>query len=135
MLWIWSSQTPALPARAGKPVSRQSITSTPSEDRKVRLDEGRLAFGAWDQSGLVGADRDAGGVAQLAVVEAEGPGVPGADGATVLVDVAAGEVAAGVGAVVVDDVDRPVVQEDREVEAADLDVLALIFLQLVQLTQ
>ena len=37
----------------------------------------------------------------MAVVEAEGPGVPGADGAAV-VDFAAGEVAAGVGAVVVD---------------------------------
>ena len=53
----------------------------------------------------------------------------------VLVHVAAGEVAAGVGAVIVDDVGAPLVQEDCELEAADLDVLSAALFQLVQLTQ
>jgi hypothetical protein len=61
--------------------------------------------------------------------------VPGADGAAVLVHVAAGEVAAGVGAVVVNDVGAALVEEDCELEAADLDILAAALFQLAQLTQ
>src|SRR5687768_1531542 len=105
-----------------------------SIDRQVRLDERRLVAGLGEQAGLVGGDRDAGAVAKLAAVELEGPVVPGADGAAVF-DEAAGEVAAGVGAVVVDDVDLLALAEDGELEAAHLGVLANALFQLRQVTQ
>ena len=88
--------------------------------------------GAVEEAGGVGADGDAGGVAELAGGEAEGPVVEGADGAAGFIDVAGGEVSAGVGAVVVDDVGLGFVEVDGELEAVDLDVLSLSFGELVK---
>src|SRR5688572_24225313 len=104
------------------------------EDRQIRLHDLRLSLPRVVQAGLVGGDGDAGAVAELAVVEAEGPVVPGADGAAVF-DEPAGEVAAGVGAVVVDHVDLLALAEDGELEAAHLGVLADALLELRHVTQ
>src|SRR5439155_9499360 len=104
----------------------------PSRHRQIRLN--KLLALVLAQPGLVGRHLHARSFFQLAVVQTEGPVVPGADGAAVF-DVSAGEVAAGVRAGVVDDVNLAVVDEDGELKAVDLDVLALAALQLRQFTQ
>jgi hypothetical protein len=92
---------------------------------EIGLDQ-RRGVGLIDKAGFIGGDLDCGGVFKVAAVEAEGPVVPGADGAVVF-DVAGGEGAAGVGAVVVHDVGSAVVEEDGELVAVDFDVFALAF--------
>src|SRR5687768_6080952 len=113
---------------------RNGRRAAASEDRQVRLHNPRPTFPRVVQAGLVGGDGDAGAVAELAVVEAEGPVVPGADGAAVL-DEPAGQVAAGVGAVVVDDVDLLALAEDGELKAPHLGVFADALLELRLVTQ
>ena len=83
------------------------------------------------QAGFVDGDLDGGGGFEVAGVEAEGPVVPGADGAVVF-DVAGGEGAAGVGAVIVEDVGLAVVEEDGELVAVDFDVFALAFFEVCE---
>src|SRR3954471_22994286 len=106
----------------------------PSENRQIGLDDRGSAVARVKRAGFIGGDGDAGGVAELAVVEAERPVVPGADGAAVF-DGPRGEVAAGVGAVVVDYADHAAVEKNRELKAADLDVLAPPFFELVQVAE
>src|SRR5438270_779458 len=104
-----------------------------SGEGNVGLDEGGFAF-ARQEADRIGADGDPRRVAELAVVEAEGPEVQGADDAPLL-DPAAGQRAAGVGADVVEHARLAFVQEDGEVKAVDLDVPAFPFFQLVQITE
>src|SRR5688500_17957089 len=99
----------------------------------MRVHECRLAFGG-ERAGLVGGDGDAGGGAEVAALQVEGPEVPGAHGAG-LFDEARGEVPAGVGAGVVDDVDDALVEKHGELKAADLDVAALAFFEFVEVTE
>src|SRR5436305_172776 len=93
------------PGRPGSPGDERylyaSQAKTPLKHRQVCLDEYWLSFGL-DEAGFVDGDGDAGGVGELAIVEAKGPAVPGADDAAVL-DPSAREAPAGMGAGIVGD--------------------------------
>ena len=60
--------------------------------------------------------------------------MPGADGAAFFDD-AAGEISAGVGAVVVHDARLALVQEDGQLEWADLDVFSAAFFEFIELAE
>jgi hypothetical protein len=96
------------------------------------LDEG-FALMLEEASG-VGFDGDAGEVAHLAVVEAEGPEVSGADGAAVF-DFAVGEAGAGVGAGVVEGGGDAVGEEDGEAEAFDFYIFSAAFGEFIESAQ
>ena len=91
-------------------------------------------IGAFVEAGFVVGDGDAGGIAKLAGLESEGPGVPGA-GDAVVFDFAFPEGAAGVGTHVVEGEILAVMEEDGELEAVDFDVLALVGKQFVGLAE
>src|SRR5688500_3904318 len=78
--------------------------------RQIGLHERRLPVAPLDSPNRVRRDRNPRRVAERAGVEAEGPVVPRADGAAVF-DEPSGEVAAGVGAGVVDHADGALVEE------------------------
>jgi hypothetical protein len=98
---------------------------TTMSNRQLNLNQRRQAF-ALEEAHGVDIDIYTGGVAKFAVFEAEGPTVLGADDAA-LFNMASGEIGAGVGAMVVEDVDFALVEEDGEAEAVDFDVFAFVF--------
>src|SRR6185437_14164396 len=108
-------------------------TAIPLKNRQVRLHDLRLAFHG-DDAGFVGGDGAAGRVAKLAGLQVERPGMPGADDAAVF-DRAAGEVSAGVGAVVVRDKDFALIHKDAKLKPADFDVLASAFFKFAQVAK
>ncbi len=96
-------------------------------DRQISLHECRV-IGTLKQAGLISFNVNARGIAKFAVVQPEWPGMPGADGAAVFDD-PAGQIAARVGAEIVQDVDFVLGEKDGKLKSADLDVFALVFLE------
>jgi hypothetical protein len=116
-------------SRAG-PISQYSVKY--SNPPKIGLDDSPALVVV--EPGFVARDRDAGRAAKFAVIEPEGPIVPGADRAAVFDD-ARREIAPGVGAAAVDHGNIAASKEDSQVVSVDLDVFALIRRQLFQITE
>src|SRR5579864_181823 len=104
-----------------------------SVDWQLRLHQLWLA-GRLHEADLIGGDGDAGQIAKLSVVQAKGPEVPGAHDAAAL-DRPTREIPAGVWAGIVGHINVALIQKNRQLEAADLDIFPPPLLKLVQITK